>query len=210
SRIFLTYDIDQPRMEERRTTITKGTDALWDEETQFAVFQRCRTSITFRLVRRGLFGMMTPIGKGEYPLRNLQSCVNHEVEIPLFDMMLGHIPDTVTDDTSSQVCGRLRFTLHFYPGFAPIHEREIERSLTGVEASILKNNLARTIEQESVSVPEDEEAFHVGKERRLHKIHRKKYIRQLQFVSDEMMDKLHAVTGQKNWDDYREVVEREA
>ena len=154
--------------------------------------------------------MMTPIGKGEYPLRKLQNCVNHEVEVPLFNIILGHIPDAVTDDTRSQVCGRLRFTLHFDPGFASIHECEIERSLTGVEASILKSNLARTIEHESVSVPEDEEAFHVGKERRLHKIHQKKYMRQLQFVSDEMMDRLHAVTGQKDWDDYREVVEREA
>ncbi|CAI2171500.1 9864_t:CDS:10 [Funneliformis geosporum] len=131
-------------------------------------------------------------------------------------------------DPSYKRKGYLRFKVYFRPGLSLAHEKEVKRSLTGANASILYQNPFCTMEDieeqqkrereqrrqatnmyKERSIPSGETyESETGMERRINRVHRRRTMRQLQWVTDLLKAKVVSISGKREWED-QEIIEHE-
>ncbi|CAG8781341.1 12603_t:CDS:10, partial [Cetraspora pellucida] len=129
-----------------------------------------------------------------------------------------------SNDTNKKFKGYLKVKLYFRPGLSTAHEEDVRKSLTGVNASVLElnpfqnvhirrdDNETEMVQIEERSVPDDTEMYEseVGSGRRINRVHRRKSIRQLQWVKDLVRAQVtKKMTGKKDWEE-QEIIEHEA
>ncbi|CAG8511654.1 17678_t:CDS:2 [Funneliformis caledonium] len=129
---------------------------------------------------------------------------------------------------SYKIKGYLKFKVYFRPGLSLAHENDVERSLTGANASILYQNPFCTMEDieeqqkrereqrrqatnmyKERSIPSGETyESETGMERRINRVHRRRTMRQLQWVKDLVKAKVVSISGRREWED-QEIIEHE-
>ncbi|CAG8498679.1 12851_t:CDS:10, partial [Acaulospora morrowiae] len=115
-----------------------------------------------------------------------------------------------------QVEGYLRLKLYFRPALSISHEEDIKRSLTGVNASVLYQNPFvdvhgdedGNLEVEERCIPSGETYDVEVDERRINRLHRRRTMRQLQWVKDLVGTKVTAISGKRDWED-EDIIEHE-
>ncbi|RIB02007.1 hypothetical protein C2G38_2255859 [Gigaspora rosea] len=121
-----------------------------------------------------------------------------------------HDFSSLSKDTKKQVRGYLKVKLYFRPGLSTAHEEDIRKSLTGVNANFLELNDDETdmVDIEESNIPNDAEMFE-GSGRRINRVHRRKSMRQLQWVKDLVKAQVtKKMTGKKDWEE-QEIIEHE-
>ncbi|RIA95976.1 hypothetical protein C1645_802663 [Glomus cerebriforme] len=129
---------------------------------------------------------------------------------------------------SSEIKGFLKFKVYFRPGLSLSHEDEVKRSLTGANASVLYQNPFCTMEDieeqrkrsrgqgvqntdmyRERSIPNGENyETETSEERRINRVHRRRTMRQLQWVKDLVKAKVVSMSGKRDWED-QEIIEHE-
>ncbi|CAG8478024.1 20082_t:CDS:10 [Gigaspora margarita] len=130
---------------------------------------------------------------------------------------------SLSNDTKKQVRGYLKVKLYFRPGLSTAHEEDIRKSLTGVNANILELNPFQNVQIrrdddetdmfdiEERNIPDDTEMYEgeIGSGRRINRVHRRKSMRQLQWVKDLVRAQVtKKMTGKKDWEE-QEIIEHE-
>ncbi|CAG8800575.1 16765_t:CDS:2, partial [Dentiscutata erythropus] len=129
-----------------------------------------------------------------------------------------HRFSSLSSDTKKQCKGYLKVKLYFRPGLSTAHEDDIRKSLTGVDANILEINPFQNVEREDDefdieerSLPDGTEMYEseMGSGRRINRVHRRKSMRQFQWVKDLVRAQVtRKMTGKKDWEE-QEIMEHE-
>lgn len=125
--------------------------------------------------------------------------------------------NSTSNSNSSEIKGFLSFKVYFRPGLSLSHEKDVMRSLTGADASILcQNPLEDTEEQRKRHARRDSDVYRdrsFGEshepEKRINTIHNRRTMRQLQWVKDLLKAKVISMSGKRDWED-QEIIEHEA
>ncbi|CAB4377234.1 unnamed protein product [Rhizophagus irregularis] len=129
--------------------------------------------------------------------------------------------NSTANSNSNEIKGFLNFKVYFRPGLSLSHEKDVMRSLTGADASILcQNPLEDTEEQRKVSreyVRRDSDVYRnrslygesYEPEKRINTIHNRRTMRQIQWVKDLLKAKVISMSGKRDWED-QEIIEHEA
>ncbi|CAG8652388.1 2774_t:CDS:2, partial [Dentiscutata heterogama] len=130
---------------------------------------------------------------------------------------------SLLSDTKKQCKGYLKVKLYFRPGLSTAHEEDIRKSLTGVDANILEINPFQNVQVrrdddetemfdiEERSLPDGTEMYEneMGSGRRINRVHRRKSMRQFQWVKDLVRAQVtRKMTGKKDWEE-QEIMEHE-
>jgi hypothetical protein len=123
---------------------------------------------------------------------------------------------TTENITSDAPKGFLRFNVCFKPGLSLIHEHDVERSLTGANVKILSQNPLEDVEKQQKRLREQRQATDIYSEnyetdtgqRRINTVHRRRTMRQLQWVKDLVKAKVISMSGKREWED-EEIIEHE-
>jgi hypothetical protein len=126
--------------------------------------------------------------------------------------------NSTTNSNSCEIKGFLNFKVYFRPGLSLSHEKDVMRSLTGADASILCQNPLEDVEEQRKRsrghVRRDtdvygERSLFNEPEKRINTIHSRRSMRQLQWVKDLLKAKVISMSGKRDWED-QEIIEHEA